>query len=92
MTRGYAGMDVSRFARAVRPADLAAVGTRLSQFSRPVKLCWAPEDRFFRISLARRLASAFPNATLAEIPGARTFLPLDQPGQLAVEIADFAGG
>ncbi|MCO1653896.1 alpha/beta fold hydrolase [Pseudonocardia humida] len=81
--------DVARFARAWRPADLAAVGGRLAAFDRPVLLCWAPRDRFFRIGLAHRLRDAFPDARLVEVDQARTFLALDQPGRLAGEIAGF---
>ncbi|GAA4690064.1 alpha/beta hydrolase [Nocardioides conyzicola] len=82
--------DVAAFARAWRPGELAEVGARLSGFERPVLLCWAPEDRFFRIELAHRLVAAFPDARLVEIADARTFVSLDQPGRLADEIAGFA--
>jgi pimeloyl-ACP methyl ester carboxylesterase len=82
--------DVARFARAWRPADLAAVGRRLPAFDRPVLLCWAPGDRFFRIALAHRLAAAFPDARLVEVEGARTFVALDDPARVAGEIAGFA--
>jgi pimeloyl-ACP methyl ester carboxylesterase len=84
--------DVTRFTRAWRADDLAAVGRRLPGFDRPVLLCWAPGDRFFRIALARRLAAAFPDARLVEVEGARTFVALDRPDVLAAEIAGFAGG
>lgn len=82
--------DTARFLRGWRRGDLADVATRLSSFERPVLLAWAPEDRFFKIGLARRLAEVFPDATLAEIPGARTFVALDQPAELAGRIAAFA--
>jgi pimeloyl-ACP methyl ester carboxylesterase len=82
--------DTARFLRGWRAGDLADVGTRLDRFDRPVLLAWAPEDRFFRISLAHRLAAAFPQARLVEIADARTFVALDQPEELAGQIADFA--
>jgi pimeloyl-ACP methyl ester carboxylesterase len=82
--------DTARFLRGWRASDLAEVSTRLGQFDRPVLLAWAPEDRFFTITLARRLAETFPDAQLVEIPGARTFVALDQPEQLAGRIAEFA--
>jgi pimeloyl-ACP methyl ester carboxylesterase len=56
----------------------------------PVLLAWAPEDRLFSISSAKRLAAEVPNARLVEIPGSSTFVPLDQPQRLAEEIAAFA--
>ncbi len=82
--------DVAVFAAAIRPRDLADVATRLPSYERPVLLVWAVQDRFFRISLARRLARTFPDARLVEVTGARTFVPLDQPAQVADAIAAFA--
>ncbi|HET8861766.1 MAG TPA: alpha/beta hydrolase [Solirubrobacterales bacterium] len=57
----------------------------------PVLLTWAPGDRVFPLKYAQRLAGEVPNAHLVEIPDAATFVPLDQPGRLAEEIAGFAG-
>jgi pimeloyl-ACP methyl ester carboxylesterase len=82
--------DVAVFARGWSKRDLADVSTRLPAFERPVLLCWAPEDRFFRVELAKRLLTTFPDSRLVEVPSARTFLALDQPGRLADEIASFA--
>ncbi len=82
--------DVAMFARGWSPADLEDVATRLPRFTKPVLLCWAPADKFFKISLAQRLESTFPNAKLIEIPDALTFVALDQPERLAKEIAAFA--
>jgi pimeloyl-ACP methyl ester carboxylesterase len=82
--------DTARFLRGWRASDLVDVSTRLGQFERPVLLAWAPQDRFFKITLAHRLAEAFPDARLVEIPDARTFVALDQPARLAAEIAAFA--
>lgn len=81
--------DVASFARAWRSADLADVASRLPAFTKPVLLCWAPDDPFFRIALGRRLEQAFPDARLVELPGARTFVSLDQPERLAEEIVGF---
>jgi pimeloyl-ACP methyl ester carboxylesterase len=57
----------------------------------PILLSWAPGDRFFPLKYAQRLAGEVANARLVEIPGAATFVPLDQPQRLADEIAAFAG-
>jgi pimeloyl-ACP methyl ester carboxylesterase len=56
----------------------------------PIRLLWAPGDKFFPIKYAERLASEVNNAELIEIPDAKTFVPLDQPQRVADEIADFA--
>ena len=46
-------------------------------------IAWAPEDRFFPIEDARRLAAVFPDARVEEIADARTFVSWDQPDRLA---------
>ena len=63
----------------------------MAKFDRPVLLCWAPRDPFFKLDLAKRLAATFPDATLVEFPDARTFVSLDQPTRLAEEIAGWVG-
>ena len=83
--------DVTAFLKGWRSADLADVATRLPEFRRPVLVCWAPEDPFFKIDLARRLVETFPDSRLVEFPDALTFVSLDQPERLAQEIGDFAG-
>lgn len=83
--------DVTAFARGWTGDELVESARWLSRFEKPVLLCWAPEDPFFRIGLARRLAETFPAATLREFPGARTFVSLDQPERLAEEILDWLG-
>ncbi len=55
----------------------------------PILFAWAPGDKFFPISYAERLAGEVKNARIVEIPGARTFVALDQPQRLAEEIAGF---
>ncbi len=55
----------------------------------PILLTWAPGDRFFPIKYAQRLEREVPNAKLVEIQDSKTFVPLDQPAQLADLIADF---
>jgi pimeloyl-ACP methyl ester carboxylesterase len=56
----------------------------------PILLAWAPGDRYFPLKYAERLAGEAGNARIVEIPDAKTFVPLDQPGRLADEIAAFA--
>ncbi len=83
--------DVTSFARAWRPDELAESARWLSEFDRPVLLAWAPGDPFFKHELAKRLLATFPDATLVEFRGARTFVSLDQPERLAEEIVAWAG-
>lgn len=78
--------DVARFAEAIDPDDLVAVGARLHRFDGPVRLVWGTADPFFTIELANRLAAAFADATVDEVAGARTFVPLDAPDRVAAAI------
>jgi pimeloyl-ACP methyl ester carboxylesterase len=81
--------DTRRFLAAVDPAFLLDNVPRLTQFDRPVLLAWAPEDRFFPIDDAHRLAAVFPDARVEEIADARTFISWDQPDRLAELLRTF---
>jgi len=63
---------------------------RFGEFTKPVLLAWAPEDRFFKLRYAERLAQAFPDARLELIEDSYTFVPIDQPERTAELIAAFA--
>lgn len=58
----------------------------------PLLLTWAPQDKFFPLEYAERLASEVPNSKLVQIPDSKTFVPIDQPARLADEIAAFVNG
>ncbi|HEV7760858.1 MAG TPA: alpha/beta hydrolase [Acidimicrobiales bacterium] len=81
--------DTRKLLTGVEPRDLTDVASRLGRYQGPVLLCWAPEDKYFSIDLARRLVARFSDARLVEIPDSRTFVPHDQPERLAAEIAGF---
>jgi pimeloyl-ACP methyl ester carboxylesterase len=78
--------DLAKLARGVHPRILLDAASRFSQFTGPVRIVWGGADRFFRADLGKQLSEAFPRATLTMVPGGRTFLPLDHPGELAREI------
>jgi pimeloyl-ACP methyl ester carboxylesterase len=82
--------DTRRLLAAVRPVQLLDNAARLSEFDRPVLIAWAPEDPFFPIDHARRLAAIFPDARLVEVPEAYAFVSLDQPKRVADLIREFA--
>ncbi|GAB3766190.1 alpha/beta fold hydrolase [Microlunatus parietis] len=82
--------DLARFARAVDPAELLELSTRLHRFTGPVTLAWGTDDQAFTEELGRRLQQAFSDATFVPIPGARTLTPLDAPEALAEQIAAIA--
>jgi pimeloyl-ACP methyl ester carboxylesterase len=78
--------DLARFARAVHPRVLLDAASRFSQFTGPVRIAWGADDPFFRTELGEQLREAFLRGTLTTVPGGRTFLPLDHPGELADQI------
>jgi pimeloyl-ACP methyl ester carboxylesterase len=71
--------DLAALLRQVDDADLTDVATRLPRFTKPVTLVWGQRDRCFTPGLGRRLAGCFSNGKLIEVPGARTFVALDDP-------------
>ncbi|RVW03788.1 alpha/beta fold hydrolase [Rhodococcus spongiicola] len=75
--------DLAILARQISVSDLVGVSTRLHKFDKPVVLVWGQRDRLFTPRLARRLEAVFPNSKLIEVPNARTFVPLDDPGAVS---------
>jgi len=63
---------------------------RFGEFTKPVLIAWAPEDRFFKLRYGERLAREFSNARLELIEDSYTFVPIDQPARTAELIAAFA--
>jgi pimeloyl-ACP methyl ester carboxylesterase len=62
---------------------------KFAEFTKPVLIAWAPEDRIFPWKYAERLAKAFPNARLERIEDSYTFAPEDQPQKVAQLIGAF---
>jgi len=79
--------NIATLLRNVAKTDLVDVSTRLHRFTKPVTLVWGQGDRCFTPALGRRLAAEFPNATLVEVPQARTFVSLDAPAAVVDAIA-----
>lgn len=79
--------DLAVLLRAVAVTDLTDEATRFPRFDKPVTLIWGMGDRCFKPSLATRMAALFPNATMIEVPGARTFVSLDNPTAVIDAIA-----
>jgi pimeloyl-ACP methyl ester carboxylesterase len=79
--------DFAALARHIGQTDLTDVAPRLGRFTRPVHILWGTADRCFTPDLGRRLAAAFPHSVFTEISGARTFVPVDNPGVVIDAIA-----
>ncbi|MFI6079016.1 alpha/beta fold hydrolase [Actinoplanes sp. NPDC051343] len=83
--------DAAKLMSSMRPADLLEVSTRFHTFPKPVDIIWGDADRCFPLSMAQRLADAFPDAVLTRVRGGRTFISLDFPEQVADVISDARG-
>jgi pimeloyl-ACP methyl ester carboxylesterase len=83
--RKYAG-DAMNGKRAMRAASAS-----LDSFMRPVLVVWDAEGRMMPNEEGRRLAEAFPDSRLVELPDCYTLIPEDQPIALAKAIREFVG-
>ncbi len=81
--------DTRKVLKGVSNKYTMAAAEKFGQFTRPVLIAWAPEDRIFPWKYAERLAKAFPNARLERIEDSYTFVPEDQPQKLAQLIGSF---
>jgi pimeloyl-ACP methyl ester carboxylesterase len=82
--------ELAAFLRGASKRHTLEAAEHFSEFSKPVLLAWAPEDRFFKLRYAERLRDAFPDARLELIEDSLTFVPLDQPARTVELIAEFA--
>jgi pimeloyl-ACP methyl ester carboxylesterase len=72
-----------------RPQLLIDAAKAIPQFDRPVLVIWGDACGFFPMKGAERLASDFPRATLVPVPGAKTWVPVDNPSAVSDAIAKF---
>jgi pimeloyl-ACP methyl ester carboxylesterase len=72
-----------------RPQLLLDAAEAIPRFDRPVLLIWGESCGFFPMTGAQRLASEFPRATLVSVPGAKTWIPVDNPAAVADAIGKF---
>lgn len=82
--------DGGKFTAGANKRHTLAAAEKLRSFERPVRFVWAPEDRFFKLAHAERLAGMVPDSKIVEVADARTFVPLDQPTRVAEAVAEFA--
>lgn len=83
--------DFAALARGIGSTDLTDVAPRLHRFTKPVTVVWGLDDRCFTPALGRRLAALFPDSTMIDVPGASTFVPLDNPTAVSDAIMQTAG-
>ncbi len=81
--------DLGAFLRGISGRRLNAASQRLGRFDRPVLLPWAPEQAWFPIEHARRLATILPDALVVEIPDSGAFAGFERPAAVAAAIEPF---
>jgi pimeloyl-ACP methyl ester carboxylesterase len=72
-----------------RPQLLIDASNAIPKFDQPVLLIWGDSCDFFPMAHARRLASEFSCARLVAVPGAKTWVPIDNPVAVTDAIAEF---
>lgn len=75
--------DLIAFLKKIDPAELAAVTPRMSRVTLPVTMVWGADDRCFTPEHGRRFAAVFGDSRFIDVPGARTFVSLDEPAAVA---------
>ena len=75
--------DAAAVLRGIAPRYTLEAAQRFGSFDKPVLIAWAPEDRFFKMRFAERLAREFPHARLELIEDSYAFVPIDQPERTA---------
>jgi pimeloyl-ACP methyl ester carboxylesterase len=81
--------DTRKFILGISPDQTMEAARELERFDKPTLLAWAPEDRWFKVEHAERLAASMPDARLERIPDSKTFVSIDQPQRLAEAIGAF---
>jgi pimeloyl-ACP methyl ester carboxylesterase len=82
--------DVRKFTIGMDKRYTLEAAEKLREVDLPILLAWSPDDWLFPIKGAKRLAGDARDAKIVEIPGAKTFVPVDEPQKVADEIAAFA--
>lgn len=91
LSSGAVRREIAAILKGISKRYTLDAAKRFGEFTKPVLLAWAPEDRFFKLRYAERMMGSFPNARLERIEDSLTFVSLDQPERTAALIAAFAG-
>src|SRR5260221_6982813 len=89
LTRREIRRDLTKYLRSSKKGDMLAAAEPLPAFDRSALVIWAKEDRIMPPEPGRRLAEVLPNGRFIEIADSYTFIPEDQPGELARAIRQF---
>jgi pimeloyl-ACP methyl ester carboxylesterase len=78
--------DIGRMLRAVDNRYTFQAAERLPAFDRPALVLWAEDDKIFPREHGERLAALLPRGQFETIANCRTFIPEEQPEELANRI------
>jgi hypothetical protein len=73
--------DIARFARGLDRTSLVTAAPRLRDFTGRARIVWGTADRCFTLATARRLAAAFANGELVEVPDVSSSYRSTRPPQ-----------
>jgi pimeloyl-ACP methyl ester carboxylesterase len=75
--------DATKLLKDLSPRYTLEAASKLAELRRPTLIAWAREDKFFPFAYGQRLAETIPGAQFEAIEDSLTFVPEDQPEQLA---------
>jgi pimeloyl-ACP methyl ester carboxylesterase len=78
--------EAVRVTAALRPDKAQREMRWLEKLEVPVHLVWGDRDHFFPVEDAQRLLAALPNAIVTWVPGAKTYVPLEDPDKVYAAI------
>jgi pimeloyl-ACP methyl ester carboxylesterase len=81
--------EAARFTAGLHPRHTLAATAAIEAWPKPVLIAWGETDKLFPLSHGRRLADAFPHATLHTIADSSTYVMLDQAEETAGAIRNF---
>jgi pimeloyl-ACP methyl ester carboxylesterase len=81
--------EARRFIASVSSSYTQEAARKLQHFPKPVLLVRAADDQVFPAELFDRLAAILPDARIVTVANSRTYVPEDQPVELARLIVDF---
>jgi pimeloyl-ACP methyl ester carboxylesterase len=81
--------DAAKVLRGINRRHTLEAAERLGEFDKPVLIAWAAADKVFPLADAQRQAAILPNARLRTVQDSYSFVPEDQPEELAALIAEF---
>jgi len=81
--------DAMKFFGAADTKDTLTAAAKLRDLDVPALLVWGTEDTLFPMSDAERLQGALTDVQLVKVSGAKAFVPLDRPDDVAEAISSF---